>query len=153
MIPNVTQYYHLDLLWCLVAFVFPQKTQKGNGQREFCSKSPAQHGIFKGNLAYSNGGAVVFNAPLLGNDQAQRANTRILLKHYCGFFRHTNKNESAYDLHISQNFMSMTLRMKPRTFQKVQILVEKVLRATLLKLKLIYIDESSDYFFSMSQIS
>lgn len=35
--------------------------------------------------------AVVFNVPLLGNDQAQRANTRILLKDYCGFFRHANK--------------------------------------------------------------
>ena len=33
------------------------------------------------------------NVSLLGNDQTQTADTRILLKDYCGFFRHKNKKK------------------------------------------------------------
>ena len=58
------------------------------------------------------------NVSLLGNDQTQTADTRILLKDYCGFFRHKNKKkELRYDFHISQNVMSTSLRMKLRTFR------------------------------------
>ena len=34
------------------------------------------------------------NVSLLGNDQTQTADTRILFKDYCGFFRHKNKSRS-----------------------------------------------------------
>lgn len=68
---------------------------------------------------------MVFNVSLLGKDQAQRANTRILIKDYCGFFRQQTKEEFVHDLHISQNIMSMSLTMKLRTFRGALILKAK----------------------------
>lgn len=82
---SVSQQRHMSI----VGAFYPKDTKKWMEQEALqggpCSEWHSQR-CFSSQLR-----AVVFNAPLLGNDQAQRANTRILLKDYCGFFRHANK--------------------------------------------------------------
>lgn len=71
---------------------YPKDTKKWT-EEEALQWGPCSEWHFQRCFKGSQLGAVVFNVPLLGNDHAQKANTRILLKDYCGFFRHANKRE------------------------------------------------------------
>lgn len=94
-----------------------------------CSERPSQR-CFSLKLR-----AVVFNVPLLGNDQVQRANTEFYSRIIVGFSGMQTKEEFVYDLHISQNIMSMSLRMKLRTFQGA-LMLKKCFKRDHVKVKI-----------------
>lgn len=61
------------------------------------------------------------------------------------------KEAFVYDLYLSQNLMSVSLRVKLRTFQGASVLKGSIVKEIMLKLKLIKIDVLKNMF-ELSQV-
>lgn len=79
---------HLKRLTRILDAFYPKATKRWRGEDRVCSEDPCVGSWRRFSFTAR---AVVFNAPLLGNAQAQTTNTSILLKSYCGFSWHANK--------------------------------------------------------------
>lgn len=101
-------------------------------KRKFCSQDSALHDVLKGSLASSY--ELWFLMCLCW--EMVRANTRILLEDYCGFFRHANKRVvCVWSLHFPEFYVHV-LEDKTEDISGSLNIFLKILKEALLKWKL-----------------